>query len=67
MVETDAPLLSPEGYRKHRRNEPARVSVVGEVLAQLHGTERWKRSPASPRRELAQLVPVGRRRMSELQ
>ena len=32
MVETDAPLLAPQGFRG-KRNEPARVSVVGEVLA----------------------------------
>ena len=36
MVETDAPLLSPEGHRG-RRNEPARVAVVGEMLAQVQG------------------------------
>jgi TatD DNase family protein len=36
MVETDAPLLAPEGFRG-RRNEPARVSLVGETLAALHG------------------------------
>jgi TatD DNase family protein len=32
MVETDAPLLAPQGFRG-KRNEPAHVSVVGEVLA----------------------------------
>jgi TatD DNase family protein len=32
LVETDAPLLAPEGFRG-RRNEPARVRLVGEVLA----------------------------------
>ena len=32
LVETDAPLLAPEGHRG-RRNEPARVVQVGEVLA----------------------------------
>jgi len=36
MVETDAPLLSPEGHRG-RRNEPAWVVVVGTVLAEVHG------------------------------
>jgi TatD DNase family protein len=36
MVETDAPLLSPEGSRG-QRNEPERVKVVGEVLAQTQG------------------------------
>jgi TatD DNase family protein len=35
MVETDAPLLAPQGFRG-RRNEPARVSVVGEALAKVH-------------------------------
>jgi len=34
MVETDAPLLAPEGFRG-RRNEPAHVARVGEVLAAL--------------------------------
>ena len=36
MVETDAPLLAPEGFRG-RRNEPARVAAVGEALAAVHG------------------------------
>jgi len=36
LVETDAPLLAPHGFRRER-NEPARVSVVGETLATLHG------------------------------
>ncbi len=35
MVETDAPLLAPEGFRG-KRNEPAHVALVGEVLAALH-------------------------------
>ncbi len=35
MVETDAPLLAPQGFRG-KRNEPARVSVVGETLAAVH-------------------------------
>ncbi len=34
MVETDAPLLAPEGHRG-RRNEPMRVPVVGETLARV--------------------------------
>jgi TatD DNase family protein len=38
LVETDAPLLAPEGFRG-RRNEPARVGLVGEALARLHGRE----------------------------
>jgi TatD DNase family protein len=36
LVETDAPLLAPEGLRG-RRNEPAWVGRVGEVLAQVQG------------------------------
>lgn len=36
LVETDAPLLAPEGFRG-RRNEPARVVAVGEALARVHG------------------------------
>jgi TatD DNase family protein len=35
-VETDAPLLAPEGFRG-RRNEPVHVSAVGEVLARVQG------------------------------
>jgi len=34
MVETDAPLLAPEGHRG-RRNEPMRVADVGETLARV--------------------------------
>jgi TatD DNase family protein len=36
LVETDAPLLAPEGLRG-RRNEPAWVGRVGEVLARVQG------------------------------
>lgn len=36
MVETDAPFLAPEGHRG-KRNEPAWVLKVGEMLAELHG------------------------------
>ena len=36
LVETDAPLLAPEGHRG-RRNEPARVAQVGTVLAEAQG------------------------------
>ncbi len=36
LVETDAPLLSPEGHRG-RRNEPARVALVGRALAEAQG------------------------------
>jgi len=34
LVETDAPLLSPEGFRG-KRNEPAHVRRVGETLAEI--------------------------------
>ena len=36
MVETDAPLLAPEGFRG-RRNEPLHVTQVGETLARVQG------------------------------
>jgi TatD DNase family protein len=36
LVETDAPLLAPEGLRG-RRNEPAFVERVGEALARVQG------------------------------
>ncbi len=36
LVETDAPLLAPEGLRG-RRNEPVHVARVGEALAQARG------------------------------
>jgi TatD DNase family protein len=36
LVETDAPLLAPEGLRG-KRNEPAWVGRVGEVLARALG------------------------------
>jgi TatD DNase family protein len=36
LVETDAPLLAPEGHRG-RRNEPLRVALVGETLARVKG------------------------------
>jgi TatD DNase family protein len=38
LVETDAPLLAPEGSRG-RRNEPARVARVGEELARVRGED----------------------------
>jgi len=38
LVETDAPLLAPEGLRG-QRNEPAHVARVGAVLAELRGLE----------------------------
>jgi len=36
LVETDAPLLAPEG-RRGRRNEPAWLGLVGETLARVKG------------------------------
>ena len=36
MVETDAPLLAPQGHRG-KRNEPAWVAKVGGVLAETLG------------------------------
>ena len=36
LVETDAPLLAPQGFRG-RRNEPFHVGLVGEVLAATRG------------------------------
>lgn len=36
LVETDAPLLAPQGHRGER-NEPARVALVGACLARLRG------------------------------
>jgi TatD DNase family protein len=36
LVETDAPLLAPEGFRG-KRNESAFIGAVGETLAALHG------------------------------
>jgi len=53
LVETDAPFLAPEGHRG-RRNEPAWVVGVGEVLATLHGV-----APA----ELARTTAANARRL----
>jgi len=36
LVETDAPLLAPQGFRG-RRNEPVHVGLVGETLAAVQG------------------------------
>ena len=36
LVETDAPYLSPHPYRG-KRNEPARVTLVAEQIADLRG------------------------------
>jgi len=63
MVETDAPFLSPEGYRKHRRNEPARVTAVGQLLAELHDTsvEEVARITTANARTLYRLDPLEER------
>lgn len=52
LVETDAPFLAPQG-RRGKRNEPAWVGLVGEVLAELHGIpvdEMAARTTANARR-----------------
>jgi len=36
LIETDAPFLSPHPHRG-RRNEPARLRLVAEKIAELHG------------------------------
>jgi TatD DNase family protein len=36
MLETDAPFLSPEGFRG-RRNEPMQVNALAQVIAQIRG------------------------------
>jgi len=56
MVETDAPLLSPEGLRG-RRNEPESVGVVGEVLAATLG---------APLEEIAHATAANARRLFRL-
>jgi TatD DNase family protein len=38
LVETDAPFLSPHPFRG-KRNEPARVRLILERIAGLHGLE----------------------------
>jgi len=56
LVETDAPLLAPEGFRG-KRNEPAHVRLVGEALAEARGrsTEEVARETAENTRRLFRL------------
>jgi len=56
LVETDAPLLAPEGHRG-QRNEPARVAQVGQALAALQGrpVEEVARATAENTRRLFRL------------
>ena len=56
LVETDSPFLSPEGQRG-RRNEPARVARVGEVVARVRGI---------PTGELARATTANARRLYRL-
>ena len=59
LVETDAPLLAPEGYRG-RRNEPARVTQVGRVLAETRDVpiEEVARHTTRNARRLFRLPPA---------
>jgi TatD DNase family protein len=56
LVETDAPLLAPEGHRG-RRNEPCRVTLVGETLA---------RARERPVEEVARTTSENARRLFRL-
>jgi TatD DNase family protein len=58
LVETDAPLLAPEGLRG-RRNEPAWVDRVGEALARAQGRSASEVAEATTRnaRRLFRLPP----------
>jgi TatD DNase family protein len=56
LVETDAPLLAPEGQRG-ARNEPARVAEVGAVLAAARGV---------PVAEVAAVTAANARRLFRL-
>jgi TatD DNase family protein len=57
LVETDAPLLSPEGHRG-QRNEPMHVSLVGEALA---------RAQDRPALEVARVTTANARRLFRLE
>ena len=56
MVETDAPLLSPEGHRG-QRNEPLHVGLVGEALAA---------TLATPIEDIARVTTENTRRLFRL-
>jgi len=60
LVETDAPLLAPEGHRG-RRNEPAHVALVGAVLAAVHEApvERVAEATSANARRLFRLPEAG--------
>jgi TatD DNase family protein len=59
LVETDAPLLAPEGHRGER-NEPGRVALVGACLARLRPVplEDVARATSAGARELFGLEPA---------
>lgn len=48
LVETDSPLLAPEGFRG-RRNEPVHVTRVGEALAAAQGRKPQEVAEATTR------------------
>jgi len=56
LVETDAPLLAPQGFRG-KRNEPLHVGLVGEALAAIRGL---------PLEEVARVTTGNARRLFRL-
>jgi len=60
LVETDAPLLAPEGFRG-RRNEPCHVTRVGESVAAAQGrsVDEVAVATAENARRLFRLPPAG--------
>jgi TatD DNase family protein len=56
LVETDSPLLAPEGFRG-KRNEPAHIALVGRALATLHDV---------PLEELARITAANARSLFRL-
>jgi TatD DNase family protein len=56
LVETDAPLLAPQGFRG-KRNEPLHVGLIGEALAAAHGL---------PVEEVARITTGNARRLFRL-